>query len=117
MGDLTNLKSGSEFDVVLDNKKPRRPALPLLLICACALWLTCSVSFIYLRTSADELSTFLVPLLVAVALFAFLGIFKGARAPCLIIAFALLGVVLGLSENSALVLRRKAILAQLLRSR
>ena len=104
MKDLTNLKSGSEFDVVLDNKKPRRPALPLLLICACALWLTCSVSFIYLRTSADELSAFLVPLLVAVALFAFLGIFKGARAPCLIIAFALLGVVLGVSENSALVL-------------
>ncbi len=103
MNDFQNLRSGSEFDVVLDNKKPRRPSLPLLLICACALWLTCAVSFIYLRAFSEALSVFLLPSMAIVALLALLSIFKKARTVSLIVAFALLGAILGVSENLSLV--------------
>ena len=96
------LTTGSEFDVILDNKKSRRPELPLLLICACVLWLTCASSFLYLRSFTEALKPYLLPALVLVGCLSAISFFKSARKPCLVIAFAFLGVFLGVSENIAL---------------
>ena len=99
---LDNFRSGTELDVILDNKKPRRPELPLLLICACALWVTCAASFLYLRGFSESLSPHLLPLLICIACLSVASLFKATRKVCLVFAFALFGVFLGVSENVAL---------------
>lgn len=94
---------GAKYDVVIDDKTPRKPSIPFLLPCSLILWGSCLLSFLGTRSFDESMKNTLLPVLAfALLIFLFACVHKQRRWFFLLLSFLMLGATLGVYKNVSL---------------
>lgn len=96
-------EQSAKFDVVIDDKTPRKPSIPFLLPCSLILWGSCLLSFLGTRSFDDSMkNTLLSVFAFGLLIFLFACVHKQRRWLFLLLSFLMIGATLGVYKNISL---------------